>query len=230
MESLPPRPSAEQPKDVSEENKSETAVEEPSRQGEELLPLRLKEAAGESASATKTEPSNTVTEVTEGDENSNNNNSDKEERPKLQRSIPTNNTGNSTTTNSPSVEGEILLVDDNKINLKLLAAVMHKLRQTYQDAHDGQQALEAYTSDPKRWKCILMDVSMPVLDGWQATRRIRQHEKEHHLDPPVMIVGLSGLATADARGQAVSCGMDRYMTKPIGLRALEEVLGGAGLL
>lgn len=66
-------------------------------------------------------------------------------------------------------------------------------------------------------------MSMPVMDGMSATRAIRQYEKHNNL-PRCSIVALTGLASASAKLEAWSSGIDHFMTKPIHFKALEELL------
>jgi CheY-like chemotaxis protein len=76
---------------------------------------------------------------------------------------------------------QCLLVDDNDINIKILAAIMKKLDVGYQIARSGKETLDAFIEDPRSYKCILMDISMPVMDGFEATRLIRIFEAEEQL-------------------------------------------------
>lgn len=64
---------------------------------------------------------------------------------------------------------------------------------------------------------------MPILDGMSASRQIRDHEQAHD-SPRCCIIALTGLASASARLEAWSSGVDHYMTKPVNFRKLEDVL------
>ncbi|RBR07087.1 uncharacterized protein FIESC28_10833 [Fusarium coffeatum] len=77
--------------------------------------------------------------------------------------------------NEPS-SNTFLLVDDNPINLKMLIMFMKKLKLEYTTATDGRQAVEKYTMSPRSFRCIFMDISMPVMNGFEATRAIRASE------------------------------------------------------
>lgn len=70
---------------------------------------------------------------------------------------------------------------------------------------------------------VFMDINMPVLDGFDATRQIRAFERNQGLQPAV-IIALSGFSSNEARGVASSCGFTSYMTKPVRHKQLDAVL------
>lgn len=72
----------------------------------------------------------------------------------------------------PATVGVILLVDDNHINLKTLSTYMSKLGHPFKTAVNGKEAVDVYTQHPSHYAGVLMDMSMPVMDGFEATRRI----------------------------------------------------------
>lgn len=119
----------------------------------------------------------------------------------------------------------VLLVDDNRINLQLLVMFMKKHKFTYAEAQNGQEALDAYidSCSKKRFDFVLMDISMPVMDGMEATRRIREHEQENGLTKAT-IIALTGLASATAQQEAESSGIDIYMPKPVKFQELRPLL------
>ena len=119
----------------------------------------------------------------------------------------------------------VLITDDNPINRRLLVAFMNKRKLRYQEAENGLEALNAYQEGRVRFDVILMDISMPVMDGMTATRLIRDHESRHKIKP-THIIALTGLVSASARLEAWSSGVDCYLTKPVDFRKLEKILHG----
>lgn len=126
---------------------------------------------------------------------------------------------------------EFLLVDDNAINLKILSSYMKKLNYKYNTASNGQEAVDTYiNSPPGRYSCVFMDISMPVMDGFEATRRIRAFERETRAPRPAAIFALSGLASAEAQKEAFASGIDLFLSKPVKLKELSSFLESRGLL
>ncbi|TQN66717.1 Peroxide stress-activated histidine kinase mak1 [Colletotrichum shisoi] len=121
-----------------------------------------------------------------------------------------------------------LLVDDNALNLKILASYMKKLGHDFHNAMDGEQALEIFQERPGQFQCVLMDISMPVMDGFEATRRIRAIEAKDRL-PRCQIFALTGLASADAQQEAFASGIDLFLTKPVRLKELTRILETNGV-
>ncbi|RFU80987.1 histidine kinase [Trichoderma arundinaceum] len=124
---------------------------------------------------------------------------------------------------------KFLLVDDNHINLKVLSFYMKKRNIGFETATNGKEAVDYFLSNPGAFACILMDISMPIMDGFEATRQIRAHETQKGLTP-VPIIALSGLATEDAQQEAFGSGMDVFLTKPVKLGALGTLLESHGIL
>ncbi|KAK4505539.1 hypothetical protein PRZ48_003502 [Zasmidium cellare] len=149
--------------------------------------------------------------------------------------LPTSNAANSTTastsivtdstaSDTTSSEDEwILLVEDNDVNMKLLVALSKKLHLKYQCAINGQEALDVYRSTPGKYFLVLMDMSMPVLDGFAATSQIREHEKKRKLDRTA-IVALTGATTEESRKRAFDCGVDEYYAKPVRMTELKKLV------
>jgi len=119
----------------------------------------------------------------------------------------------------------VLLVDDNRINLQLLVMFMKKYKFSYAEAQNGQEALDAYIAScsSRRFDFVLMDISMPVMNGMEATRRIREYEQEKGLSKAT-IIALTGLASAAAQQEAESSGIDIYMPKPVKFQELKPLL------
>ncbi|KAJ9630522.1 hypothetical protein H2203_001045 [Taxawa tesnikishii (nom. ined.)] len=129
----------------------------------------------------------------------------------------------------------LLLVDDNRINLQLLIMFMKKHKFTYREASNGQEALDTYirecgpqqddsATSRRRFDFVLMDISMPIMDGFEATRRIRAFEEEHSLKKTT-VIALTGLASAQAQQEAEGSGVDIYLPKPVKFQELRQLLG-----
>ncbi|KAH8196029.1 hypothetical protein TruAng_009805 [Truncatella angustata] len=121
-----------------------------------------------------------------------------------------------------------LIVDDNKINLQILVAFMKKMKRSYKSAQDGLEALGTYAETPGHFRCILMDISMPVMDGLEATRRIREFEQARDL-PRSTIIALTGMASASTQQEAFGSGVDFFLAKPVRLKQLTEILAEKGM-
>ncbi|PSN69984.1 hypothetical protein BS50DRAFT_618935 [Corynespora cassiicola Philippines] len=117
----------------------------------------------------------------------------------------------------------VLIADDNAINRRLLGAFMKREKILYAEVVNGLQALEKYQENSTAFSVILMDISMPLMDGLTATRRIRRHEKRMNMKP-CRIIALTGLTSASTRLEALTSGVDSFMTKPVNFRELKEMM------
>jgi len=112
----------------------------------------------------------------------------------------------------------ILVVEDSEDNREILRYILRASGYGVLEAMNGEQAVEICRS--KHPDLILMDLSMPVLDGYGAVEQIRQL---HELDE-VPIIAISAHATIDYRSKALSNGFNDYLTKPIDFAQLETLL------
>ena len=129
-------------------------------------------------------------------------------------------------TTDDTVSPRVLLVDDNKINLRLLETFL-KMKRKYsriEQAEDGQQAVDAVREAQEPFDIVFMDISMPVLDGFEATRAIREFEDGNRTGPGAMIIALTGLASARDQSEVFNCGCDIYMTKPVSFKEVGKLL------
>jgi CheY-like chemotaxis protein len=118
----------------------------------------------------------------------------------------------------------LLLVDDNAINLKVLAASVKKGGCTYDTAADGREALEVFKSSPAAYDLVFMDLSMPVLDGIEATREIRALEAEGTGGRKrTQIIALTALDDDKHRQRAFEAGVDDFITKPAKMAMVREL-------
>ncbi|OLN95481.1 Histidine kinase 5-like protein 2 [Colletotrichum chlorophyti] len=138
-----------------------------------------------------------------------------------------------TTVSEPDASGpRFLLVDDNPINLRILVSYVKKLGHRFTCATNGLEAFEAFKEGigqgADHFKFILMDISMPVMDGFESTRRIRALEMERGLSR-CNIFALTGLASASAQQEAFASGIDLFLTKPVRLKELNKILESKGV-
>lgn len=112
----------------------------------------------------------------------------------------------------------ILVVEDNQDNMTLISDILISLRYTVLQAVDGEQGIAMAVSE--RPDLILMDLSLPRVDGWTATRQIKA-------DPAledIPIIALTAHAMIGDRERALAAGCDDYVSKPINFRELASTL------
>ena len=124
---------------------------------------------------------------------------------------------------------QILLVEDNPVNRKVAVRLLEKQGHTLITANNGREALQVLDQIEWRLDLILMDVQMPEMDGYQATSAIRELEKSRGGRLP--IVAMTAHALDRDRERCLAAGMDGYLTKPIRMERLIDVLErvGAGM-
>jgi signal transduction histidine kinase/DNA-binding response OmpR family regulator len=115
----------------------------------------------------------------------------------------------------------ILLVEDNKINQRIAILNLQKLGYAIDTAENGEEALSKYMQ--KRYDLVFMDVQMPVMDGLEATARIREYE---HLASrkPVYIIAMTANAMSGDREICLSAGMNDYISKPFRSEELRRII------
>ncbi len=111
---------------------------------------------------------------------------------------------------------KILLVEDNEMNRDMLARRLQRTGFEVVVAVNGQEAIELANSEMPA--LILMDLSLPVLDGWEATRRLKADPKT----AGIPVIALTAHAIASDRDEALACGCDDFDTKPIDMKRLLE--------
>ena len=126
---------------------------------------------------------------------------------------------------SPHPMIKILLVEDNEMNRDMLSRRLERKGYAIVMALDGQQGVDMAVSEAPA--LILMDMSLPVIDGWEATRRVKANEATKHIP----IIALTAHAMQGDEEKAREAGCDDYDTKPVELPRLlekmERLLGGA---
>ena len=124
----------------------------------------------------------------------------------------------------PSIENlaglRVLLAEDNTVNAKLASRLLEKSGVLVEWAHDGKEAVDALKSNA--FHMVLMDVQMPVMDGFEATAEIRKLESG--TDRHIPIIALTAHAIDGYRDLCLENGMDDFLTKPLNPRRLRECL------
>ncbi|MCP4040407.1 MAG: response regulator, partial [Gammaproteobacteria bacterium] len=118
------------------------------------------------------------------------------------------------------LKGRILLVEDNIINRKVAVSMLKKLGLETGTANDGQKALAQW--EESGCELILMDCQMPVMDGYEATRAIRDRERERGGHVP--IIALTANALESDRQKCLDAGMDDHMAKPFKQNDIEVMI------
>jgi CheY-like chemotaxis protein len=118
----------------------------------------------------------------------------------------------------------LLLVEDNVLNQKLIFLTLSKYGFRIDVANNGQEALEKMRN--KNYDIILMDLMMPVMDGLEATRQIREMEKDWNTKN--IIIGLTANTYDADRDKCIRQGMDEYMAKPFDIDKFGEIISNFG--
>jgi len=119
-------------------------------------------------------------------------------------------------------ELRVLIVEDHWANRRLLEAMLRKQGGTYlmEAVENGLEAVNI--TGVRQYDLILMDCNMPIMDGWQATEKIRQSEGPNKMTP---IIAVTANAMKGDREKCIASGMDDYISKPVERKRLQEVLG-----
>lgn len=121
-----------------------------------------------------------------------------------------------------STERNILLVEDSEDNKQLIELYLKKLPYKIDTAENGLVAVEKYKKN--HYSLVLMDIQMPVMDGYTATQKIREWEKENNMSP-TPIVALTANAFKEDEEKSLKAGCTGYMSKPVHKMTLLEMVG-----
>lgn len=132
-------------------------------------------------------------------------------------------TSSNDTNLKPKRTFRILVVEDNKVNQQIVSLNLKKLSIDFVIANNGQEAVEVYQRDYSSIGLILMDCMMPVLDGFEATKAIREFEAENDLKQ-THIIALTASVLDDDIQKCYQSGMDDYLPKPFKREVLMEKL------
>jgi signal transduction histidine kinase/ActR/RegA family two-component response regulator len=120
----------------------------------------------------------------------------------------------------PQVCLKLLVAEDNSVNQLLMTRLLEKRGHHVALAANGREAIEAIARD--RYDLVFMDMQMPEMDGLEATAAIRANEKGH--GTRLTVIALTAHAMKGDRERCLAAGMDDYLSKPIGVQELDDVL------
>jgi PAS domain S-box-containing protein len=120
-----------------------------------------------------------------------------------------------------SDQQRILLAEDDLINQQILRSVLEKLGHTVKIVHNGRLALQALKHED--YDCIFMDIQMPEMDGFEATRHIRTNGEFKDV-ANIPIIALTAFAMTGDKEKCLEAGMNDYLSKPVDILMLEKVL------
>ena len=120
----------------------------------------------------------------------------------------------------------VLLAEDTPANRKVVEKVLSKRGHNVTSASNGREAVDLFHQCD--FDVILMDVQMPSMDGFQATEAIRTYEEEHQASDRIPIIAMTAHAMVGDRHRCLAAGMDDYISKPINIRRLIEIVESYG--
>ena len=117
----------------------------------------------------------------------------------------------------------LLLVEDNELNREIAIELLSEYGFVVDMAENGKQTVEKIVgSKPGDFDLVLMDVQMPIMDGYEATRRIRELEDPALASIPIL--AMTANAFDEDRRAALACGMNGFLSKPIDIKKVVETL------
>jgi CheY-like chemotaxis protein len=116
----------------------------------------------------------------------------------------------------------VLVVEDNRINRVLTLKMLSHLGYAADSANNGRECMDALAR--KTYHLFLMDLQMPVMDGFTTAREIRRRGHFNPATPPPYICALTANAMAKDRSESLAAGMDEFLTKPVRLEVLKNLL------
>jgi hypothetical protein len=105
----------------------------------------------------------------------------------------------------------------------VICGMLKKLQVEFAVTGNGLEAVDLYTTEHDQFDLILMDCEMPVMDGYEASRRIRKLEAEQNL-PAIPILALTAHALEEHSQQAIRSGMNHHIAKPVNFETLQDTL------
>lgn len=116
---------------------------------------------------------------------------------------------------------KILLVEDNEINLKVIVKILDKEGYKCDVAKNGKEGYEYYLEN--NYDIIFMDCQMPIMDGYESTKKIRKYEEDNN-KKHTKIVAMTAYAMEEDKNKCFLAGMDKYLSKPINFKKLLDII------
>lgn len=116
---------------------------------------------------------------------------------------------------------KILLVEDNLLNQRVVTFSLKKYDHEVTIANNGLEAVELFRVN--KFDVILMDLMMPVMDGLEATVKIREEEEMNNSDKRIPIIAITANTMDNDRDTCISYGMDDFMSKPFDIEKLHDI-------
>ncbi len=121
-----------------------------------------------------------------------------------------------------SLQGKALLVEDNPVNQVVAKKMLEKVGLSYEVANNGEEAIKKLTTEHD-FDVVLMDCQMPVMDGYEATQKLRDYENEQQRQR-MPVIAMTANAMEGDKDKCLAAGMDDYVAKPVKQQSLKETL------
>jgi len=108
----------------------------------------------------------------------------------------------------------VLVVDDDAINVLVLESLLRKYDLQVESASNGRAALDKISSSPSKYNLVFMDCQMPIMDGFEATKKLNQMMKNQEL-PMIPIIGCTAFSSKEKLDECIKCGMREVLNKPV---------------
>lgn len=117
---------------------------------------------------------------------------------------------------------KILVAEDNSINVKVAEFTLKSIASKLDFAKNGEEVLEKIKTET--YDVILMDVKMPVMDGYETTKIIRKNEKDNNIENPIKIVAVTANNQPEEMEYCKSIGMNDFLSKPFTVAQAKDVI------
>ena len=120
----------------------------------------------------------------------------------------------------------VLIVDDNTTNLFVMSSMISKMSVSFEEAHNGEEAVIKFKEG--NYRLVLMDINMPIMNGYEASKKIKELQKDKKRKASV--VAVSAQDEPIEENVLRECGIVKWMVKPVGIEALKSLLRENGII